>query len=96
MELTFAEVADVNRRETPRLCRCVDGRGYPLGSCSVCDGGGGVTGCPSCSGGGMLPAEQGAVTVCPQCKGKGYQPHCFSRETLVKAALMRQQRAKKG
>jgi hypothetical protein len=44
----------------------------------------------------MLPAEQGAVSVCPQCKGKGYQPHCFSRETLVKAALMRQQRAKRG
>jgi hypothetical protein len=42
------------------------------------------------------PAEQGAVSVCPQCKGKGYQPHCFSRETLVKAALMRQQRAKRG
>jgi hypothetical protein len=44
----------------------------------------------------MLPAEQGAVTVCPQCKGKGYQPRRFSRETLVKAALMRQQRKKKG
>jgi hypothetical protein len=37
MELTFAEVADVNRGEKPRLCRCVDGRGYALGSCSVCD-----------------------------------------------------------
>jgi hypothetical protein len=47
-------------------------------------------------GGGMLPAEHGAVTVCPRCKGKGYQPHRFSRETLVKAVQMRQHRAKKG
>jgi hypothetical protein len=74
----------------------VDERGYPLGSCSVCDGGGGVTGCATCSGGGMLPSGRGATGLCPQCKGKGYQPHRFSRDTLVKAAPLRKQRTKKG
>jgi hypothetical protein len=96
MELSFAEVLEVNRRERPRLCRCVDERGYPLGSCSVCDGGGGVTGCATCSGGGMLPSGRGATRLCPQCKGKGYQPHRFSRDTLVKVALLRKQGNKKG
>ena len=96
MEMTFAEIADVNRRERPRLCRCVDSRGYPTGSCSVCDGGGGVQGCPTCSGGGMLPAERGAMGLCTQCKGKGYLTHRFPRETLTKAAQLRKQRAKKG
>jgi hypothetical protein len=96
MELSFAEVLEVNRRLRPRLCLCVDERGYPLGSCSVCDGGGGVTGCATCSGGGMLPSGRGATGVCPQCKWKGYQPHRFSREMLVKAAQLRKQRNRKG
>jgi hypothetical protein len=96
MEMTFAEIADVNRRERPRLCRCVDPVAIRSGraACAIA----------AAVFKAVLPVRAGECcrqseerwASAPNARGKGYLAHRFPREMLTKAAQLRKQRAKKG
>ncbi len=75
-------ITRANRSSIPLVCACISFAGAPARSCSICRGAGGITGCPTCSGTGMLAGATGAQSVCSACKGQGYLAHAFASAVL--------------
>jgi DnaJ-class molecular chaperone len=72
MEITVKLVSQINSATKPLACDCFDPGGKTRPHCSVCDGKGGMKGCPACGGAGMSPDGSRQVRLCPDCRGRGY------------------------